>query len=116
MPNLEIGAYRVGALRRDDVDVTRFLIVEPVPGYDGPAAAGGWLYFSDEPPELGYATESMVVGRLPTGMFADIYHIVQTERPVYLTWEQEQEGNRLVSCGVTTAEEPPGEGLRDHSA
>lgn len=115
MPNLEIGAYRVGALKREDSGVTRFLVVEPVKGYAGPAAAGGWLYFSEGPPELGYATESMVVGRLPSSLFTDMYHIVQTERPVYLTWEQEAEGNRLVSCGLTTAEEPPGEGFHDHS-
>lgn len=115
MPNLEIGAYRVGVLRRADSDVTRFLLVEPVKGYEGPAAAGGWLYFSDDPTEPGYATESMVVGRLPATLFTDLYHIVQTEKPVYLTWEQEPEGNRLLSCGVTTAEEPPGEGFHDHS-
>lgn len=114
MPNLEIGAYRVGALRRDDSDVTRYLVVEPVKGYAGPAAAGGWIYFSDAPPELGYATESMVVARLPADLFRDVYHIMQTERPVYLTWELDAEGNRLVSCGVTTSEEPPGEGFEDH--
>lgn len=115
MPNLEIGAYRVGTLRRVDSDLTHFLVLEPAPGYEGPAAAGAWLYFSPEPPDLGYATESMVVARLPESLFRDTYHIVQTEKPVYLTWEQDEDGHRLVSCGVTTAEEPPGEGFHDYS-
>jgi hypothetical protein len=44
-----------------------------------------------------------------------MYHIVQTERPVFFMWQLDGETDQLESCGIATVEEPTGEGFRDTS-
>lgn len=120
MPWIEIESYRVAVLHRPEGEVTRRLELQPVADHEGPGRAGIQLYFSASPAEAGYATDQLIVARLPEALFRDMYHVLQTERPAYFTWEETEEagemtGRPLRTCAVTTMEEPTGEGPIDLS-
>ena len=44
-----------------------------------------------------------------------MYHLLQTEKPVYFSWGFDEPGEKLTWCDLSTTEEPIGEGFTDLS-
>ena len=102
MPTLEIGAYRVGVTRRASDEISRYLFLEPAQGQTEPGTRGARIH---------YRAEDLLLITLPESFFADMYHIVQTESPVFFNWHLDGSGARVVRCGLGTIEEPTGDSL-----
>lgn len=122
MPWTEIDSYRVAIQHRPSGEVTRQLLLRTVRGYEGAGSSGIHLFFYETAPEeAGSAVNDLIVARLPASLFDDMYHLLQTERPLYFAWEEEEEGEGeggarpLRFCALSTMEEPAGEGLADRS-
>ena len=115
MPALEIEAYRVGVSRRSTDNFTRFLFLEPDPGYRGPGESGVRIFFEPEPVEIGRSAAGFLVLNLEREYFDDMYHLLQTEKPVYFSWGFDEDGERVIWCDLSTTEEPIGEGFADFS-
>lgn len=115
MPTLEIGAYRVGVTRRASDEISRYLFLEPAQGQTEPGTRGARIHFERDPDDIGYRAEDLLLITLPESFFADMYHIVQTESPVFFNWHLDGSGARVVRCGLGTIEEPTGEGFEDRS-
>lgn len=114
MPSTEIRSYRVGVLYREAGDFSRFLALQPAPDVTGPGSGGIWLYFSGTGPCSGSERSQMIVAKLPEALFGDMYHVLQTESPAFFVW-QTGDGGAIASCGITTSQEPAGEGWPDRS-
>jgi hypothetical protein len=115
MPAIEIEAYRVGVSRRSTDDFTRFLFLEPDPAYRGPGESGVRIFFEPQPSEVGRSAAGFLVVTLVPEYFGDMYHILQTEKPVYFSWGFDDSGEQIVWCDLSTTEEPIGEGVTDMS-
>jgi hypothetical protein len=115
MPILKIASYRVGVAHKGSGVATRYLFLEPAPDESGPGSGGVKIYFEAKRKDVGKIAGDVIVATLPEALFPDMYHIVQTERPVYFMWQLLERSDRLESCGVATVEEPIGEGFRDLS-
>lgn len=115
MPILRIASYRVGAAHKGPNGDTRYLFLEPESSEGGPGSGGIKVYFEPTTSSVGRISGDVIVATLPDRLFRDMYHIVQTERPVFFMWQLEGEDGLLESCGVATVEEPTGEGFRDLS-
>lgn len=115
MPVLEIEAYRVGVSRRTADDFTRFLFLELDPGYQGPGSSGVRIFFEPDPAEVGRSAADFLVVTLSDGYFSDMYHLLQTEKPIFFSWGFEDDGERISWCDLSTTEEPIGEGFTDRS-
>ncbi len=115
MPILKIASYRVGAAHKGANGDTRYLFLEPEANESGPGSGGIKVYFESTTNSVGRISGDVIVATLPDRLFRDMYHIVQTERPVFFMWQFEGEDGQLESCGVATVEEPTGEGFRDLS-
>jgi hypothetical protein len=74
------------------------------------------LYFFEPPQSLGYVNPNngYVVPFLRLNDFSDIYHIVQSEKPVYTLFYAD-DSNQLQWFQVRTAAEPTGEGPTNFS-
>lgn len=115
MPILKIASYRVGAAHKGTKGDTRYLFLEPAEGETGPGSGGVKIYFEPTSRNVGRVAGDVIVATVPDVLFRDMYHIVQTERPVFFMWQSEGPGDQLESCGVATVEEPTGEGFKDTS-
>ena len=115
MPILKIASYRVGAAHKGANGDTRYLFLEPDAGETGPGSAGVKVYFESTTKSVGRVAGDVIVATLPDALFRDMYHIVQTERPVFFMWQLDGASDQLESCGLATVEEPTGEGFRDTS-
>ncbi|UCG76672.1 MAG: hypothetical protein JSV95_05100 [Gemmatimonadota bacterium] len=115
MPILKIASYRVGAAHKGSNGDTRYLFLEPEAAEAGPGSGGVKIYFEATTKSVGRVAGDVIVATLPDSLFRDMYHIVQTERPVFFMWQAVREGGELESCGLATVEEPTGEGFRDLS-
>ena len=115
MPTLEIATYRVGVTRRASDEISRYLFLEPAAGQTGTGPRSVRIHFEPDPTEIGYRAEDLLLVTLPESLFADMYHIVQTESPAFFNWRLDKSGDRVARCGIGTVEEPTGEGLEDRS-
>ena len=115
MPVLRIDAYRVGVSRRSADSFTRFLFLEPDPGHSGPGSSGVRIFFEPNPKEIGRLAADFVVVTLDPSYFRDMYHLLQTEKPMYFSWGLEEMGTQIAWCDLSTTEEPIGEGFTDWS-
>lgn len=72
------------------------------------------VFFEENLSKLGVQSpsEGSVVVTLPIRDFHDMYHILQTEAPVFADWLADDE-NDLKSFSLRTHEEPLGEGPAD---
>jgi hypothetical protein len=71
--------------------------------------SGGQGYVSGSPPSLNITVYS------PAGRFEVHRQILQTEAPVYFTWNVPQGSTQISSFYLSTGDEPPGEGPGDTS-
>ncbi|MCZ6477453.1 MAG: hypothetical protein O6851_03965 [Gemmatimonadetes bacterium] len=115
MPILKITSYRVGVAHKGSGGATRYLFLEPASDESGPGSGGVKIYFEAKSKEVGKIAGDVIVAMLPEALFSDMYHIVQTERPVFFMWQLLERSDQLESCGIATVEEPIGEGFRDLS-
>ncbi len=44
-----------------------------------------------------------------------MYHVLQTEKPIYFSWGFDEGGEQIDRCDISTTEEPTGEGHTDTS-
>lgn len=101
-----------------DISLVRHLYLEA-----DPSASGTFkhfvLYFyeSPGPVDAGYVNPNngYVVPRLPLRDFSDIYHIVQSERPIYTSFAAD-DNNFIVYFQIRTDPEPTGQGPIDFSS
>jgi hypothetical protein len=94
-----------------DTSVDGRMSLFPDAGYTGPIDEATLFFFGDffgDLPSTG--TLQGVRARLPVSEFDHWYKILQTEDPVFLSWEEKSD-NTLLRLTLSTAEEPPGEGL-----
>jgi hypothetical protein len=72
------------------------------------------VFFEENPSKLGTQcpAEGSVVITLPTKDFDTLYHIIQTEAPVFVDWLADDE-HEIKSFSLRTHEEPLGEGPAD---
>ncbi len=72
------------------------------------------VFFEESLPKLGVQcpAEGSVVVTLPLKDFDDMYHVLQTEAPVFVDWLADDEHD-LKSFSLRTHEEPLGEGPAD---
>lgn len=115
MPILKIASYRVGVAHKGTGGDTRYLFLEPDAAEAGPGSGGVKVYFESTTRSAGRVSGDVIVATIPDVLFRDMYHIVQTERPVFFMWQVDATGEMLESCGVATVEEPTGEGFTDTS-
>ncbi|MEE9246091.1 MAG: hypothetical protein V3U63_07800 [Gemmatimonadota bacterium] len=115
MPVLQIEAYRVGVSCRTNDDFTRFLFLEPDPAYRGPGSSGVRIFFEPEASEIGRSAAGFLVPTLSENYFGDMYHVLQTEKPIYFSWGFDEGGEQIDWCDISTTEEPTGEGYTDTS-
>lgn len=115
MPTLEIATYRVGVTRRASDEISRYLFLEPAPGQAAFANIGVRIHFEPAPEHIGYWANEILLVTLPESLFADMYHIVQTESPAFFHWRLDESGNQITRCSIGTLEEPIGEGFEDRS-
>jgi len=119
-----IGSYKVGATRAlqkkaGPVRWLDFELVEPKGNLNHVS-----LYFYEDklPPDPGIGfvnrTSGYVMVNLPLKDFEPMYHIVQTEKPAFVTWRTDPDPDveRIVSIDVSTLEEPLGEGIEDRTS
>lgn len=115
MASIKVGSYSVGVIRRTSEMITRFVTCIPE------ASQGGGLdsfmiYFVPDHDSVGYEDGANVVGFLPPEDFSDVYHVLQTERPVFINWSTKGDSKNLDYISVGTRQEPPGEGFQDLSS
>jgi hypothetical protein len=115
MPVQEIEAYRVGVSSRSTDHFTRFLFLEPNPSYEGVGSSGVRIFFEPDPEEIGRLAGGFLVVTLEQSYFTDMYHLLQTEKPMFFSWGMEEEGDQIAWCDLSTTEEPIGEGFMDLS-
>jgi hypothetical protein len=108
--SLEIESYMVRAVRDADGTV-RMLFLFPKPGQQ-PAVKRVRIRFLANPQPLGTWKGDYPVAQAPIADFADLYRILQTEKPVFFEWEADGNGSFLW-FGLSTGREPPGEGPID---
>ncbi len=72
------------------------------------------VFFEENPPKLGTQcpADGSVIVTLPIRDFDSLYHIIQTEAPVFVDWLADDE-HELKSFSLRTHEEPLGEGPAD---
>lgn len=111
MPSLKVGTYSVGIIRRSNELISRFITIIPEGGSDLDSFV---IYFIPDTETVGYEDNRTIVGYLQPADFRDVYHVLQTENPVYLNWSTK--GRKDVDyLSVGTRQEPPGEGFSDRS-
>jgi hypothetical protein len=73
------------------------------------------LFFYDEMPRSrGFRNSQTgtIMANLPVADFDPTYHILQTEKPVFVHWRTDDD-DAVISIDVSTTEEPLGEGMTD---
>ncbi len=113
MPSIRVNSYSVGIIRRAAELITRFITCIPEPS-EGQELDSVVIYFMPEQESVGYQDGKTVVGFLPREDFGDVYHILQTETPVYINWGIKGE-KEVEYLSVGTRQEPAGEGFHDRS-
>jgi hypothetical protein len=110
-----IKSYRVGVCRSRPKAPVRWLTLDlasPEEGVDQVT-----LFFYETPPrETGFRNPETrrLFANLPVADFQPMYHVVQTEKPVYLHWRLDPE-NIVASIDLSTSDEAVGEGFVDGS-
>ena len=113
MPNIKVDSYSVGVIRRKSEMIKRFITCVPEPGNEA-GIDSLVIYFLPYEQSVGYYDQRTVVGFLPPEDYRDVYHVLQTESPVYINWALKGEKD-LEYLSVGTRQEPPGEGFEDRS-
>ena len=113
--NVKIGKYSVSVRRGRAHSHTKTLSLQASSSATGTFKSFA-LFFYENPPNLGYVNpdNGYVVPMLPEVDFDPMYHLIQTERPIYAGW-QTNDDNKLEWFSLYTGEEPPGEGLAEKS-
>ncbi len=111
MTSMKVGSYSVGIIRRSKELISRFVTMIPEGDSDLDSFV---IYFIPDQDSAGYEENRTLVGYLPPEDFRDVYHILQTERPVYVNWSTEG-GKEVDYLSIGTRQEPLGEGFSDRS-
>ncbi len=123
MAQLEIKSYSVGTNRqRNAVNYhRRYLELEPKNPTNQVQHIVIYFFIQETvtgDSDIGYQTPTSskyVVGFAPISDFEDMYKILQTEKPVYFSWSADN-NDKLNWFGVSSSQEPPGEGPKDSNA
>lgn len=119
---MEIQSYVVGTNRQREASNyhRRFLLLEPKNPSSNVQHIVIYFFIRERvtnDDNVGYQTPNStkyVVGFAPVSDFEDMYKILQSEKPVHFHWAADNQ-DKLYWFGITTAEEPPGEGPGDWS-
>jgi hypothetical protein len=113
---IEIGSYKVLLVRGEGYTFFRTLALLPK-APDNKRVEAVFIGFHDGSVEnFGYSGgEREVYCWAPMCDFNDFYHVLQTEKPLFLEWTFESGSGRITSYQLRSAAEPLGEGFRDVS-
>ena len=115
MPTIKVGSYSLAISsyvnKKSSTPVaSRAIFIKPHDAYEGTIQFIYLFFFTQTKGNLSVkSSDSNVYAHLDEKDFKDIYHVLQTESPVFFDWE---DGVRF---RITTEEEPPGEGYEDKS-
>ncbi len=109
-----VRGYKVGVTRSRDTGPVRWLTLE-LEKPERELKHVSLFFYEKEPEDLGFVNKEtgFVVANLPIADYQPMYHIVQTEKPVFVNWRIESGADALLSIDVSTSEEPVGEGFHD---
>ena len=116
---MTIETYQVANSLRQDGSRKRGLHLHPSSNEGDPVSRVlmNFAMESQESINIGYydSKSKIIVVNPPLADFDSMYHVVQTERPVFFHWEadDEKEPQRLLWFSLGTDEEPTGEGLKE---
>lgn len=90
------------------------IMVKPASSYEGPVPEI-IIEFTDDTSNLGTKKDDTIVINLPLQKYPIIRRYLQTEAPVFISWEMIGNSSKVeyVSIGSTQDTEPVGEGLAD---
>jgi hypothetical protein len=113
---LPLTAYKVGVMRSRGPGPVRWLTLE-LEKPEGEIKHVSVFFYEKDPGDRGFVNREtgFVVANLPVADYQPMYHILQTEKPVFVTWRTETGEDALLSIDVSTSEEPIGEGFVDQS-
>lgn len=87
---------------------TKAFYLKPHVSYQGPFEVARVYFYPQPSAELSVRSSATAVSaRIGHEHFAPMYHLLQTEEPVYMTWLED------VYFRLSTAAEPTGEGYAD---
>jgi len=117
---MEIKSYYVGSHRQRNASNYQRRWISLVPKTPTSTVQNIVIYFFvgetiTNDTDIGYVTPTttkFVVAYAPISDFADMYHILQSEKPVHFYWYADT-ANKVQWFQITTNEEPIGEGPRD---
>jgi len=117
---MRVDNYMVHVLaRREDTaspPYSRRLILESIDPNSG-SYKYVFIYFFQEPAPSdfgGRTSDGGVIVNLPLRDFDHMYHLLQTEKPVFAAWGVDSDGIKLNTFKLrTNRKEPLGEGLQD---
>jgi hypothetical protein len=113
MPSVRIGGYHVVLTGHQQASGDfAALTIRPETSFPN-GIQGISVFFFPNPQDAGYVTPTWVVftprGSLFT--FDRIYHVLQTEKPLYFNWAADESTNRLHWAQISSDKEPIGEGV-----
>jgi hypothetical protein len=111
-----VTSYKVGTTRAARGGSVRWLTLQLATAEKGSKEVS--IFFHEgKIHDLGFVNETtgFVNVHLPIADFDSIYHIVQTEKPIFVHWRCDPEEQKLTGFDVSTSEEPVGEGTQDTS-
>jgi hypothetical protein len=111
-----VTSYKVGTTRAVRGGSVRWLTLHLAKAEDGVKEVSVFFH-EGKTGDLGFVNEKtgFVNVNLPLADFEPIYHIIQTEKPIFVHWRCDPEEQRLAGFDVSTSEEPVGEGTHDTS-
>ena len=120
MPAVEIESYRVTTFRSSDTTKPVIRELDLKPTHTNRGTDRILIQFISNANLLddlgvGSLVQNVIGVHAPISDFDHMYHILQTENPVYFYWKAGDRG-LLIHFGISTNVEPTGEGLIDHSS
>jgi hypothetical protein len=115
---IEIGSYKVLLVRGEGYSFFRTLALLPrAADRDEKTVDAVFIGFHDGSVDnFGYSGGGReVYCWAPMSDFDNFYHVLQTEKPLFLEWTFEGNSGRVTSFQLRSAAEPLGEGFRDVS-
>lgn len=111
-----VTSYKVGTTRAARGGSVRWLTLQ-LASAEGGIKEVSIFFHEGKVNDLGFANDKtgFVNVNLPTADFDSIYHVVQTEKPIFVHWRCDPEDRKITGFDVSTSEEPVGEGFLDTS-
>jgi hypothetical protein len=112
--NREVDRYRVEVFAGSSLNYERHIRLDLAADAGNPAHVVSIQFPVTRPADYVNIGSSFTTVQLPLSSFGDLYHVLQTESPVFFTaYEVPFGGTTLSFAGLTTDEEATGEGFRD---